>query len=179
MEFNDLSDEIKDKIFLYLDYDDLCEIYELCSDHVNHITEYNCMIMAVQHGNLENMKWLLSHGHLMHEEIFFWAADRGDLTIMKWLLKNNCPWDLHTFSRAVINGNLDNMKWLHVNHCPWNTLTFGAAAVITGDVVIIAWLFENRCPYDIKNGFRGMIDLEAMRWVRKNIPEFDKEIEYY
>ena len=81
------------------------------------------------------------------EWLFDKAVEHGNLEVMKWLRENGCPWHTNTFTTGIIYGNLDVLNWLHENDCPWNKNTFGAA-VAMGNLDILNWLHEKGYSWD-------------------------------
>jgi hypothetical protein len=119
-----LPQEIIDKIFLELDYENLEETRAIQSEYVQKCTEYFNITDASKNGNLENMKWLKEQGCPWNDYTFEYAATNGNLENMKWLKEQGCSLNIHVFNAATENGNLENMKWLKEQGCPWNTRIF-------------------------------------------------------
>jgi len=47
--------------------------------------------LAVENGNLENMKWLLDNGYEFTGRDFRWAIQNGNKENIEWLKENGCP----------------------------------------------------------------------------------------
>jgi hypothetical protein len=46
--------------------------------------------MAIQKGNIEEIKWSYSNGCTTNHRTFHCVVERGDLEVIKWLYSNNC-----------------------------------------------------------------------------------------
>jgi hypothetical protein len=118
MTFQNLPQELQDQIFLWLDYETLCETRAFQSRHIKKCTQFSNYRDAIQNNNILNMEWLLERGRPWSWRTFYIAAKSGNLDIMKWLKKNGCPWNSDTFYMATDFGNQQVIKWLIDNGCP-------------------------------------------------------------
>ena len=150
--FNNLPEEINDKIFLAMDWYELEKIREIQSDYVKQTTRYRMIYNAMPHINLNNIRWIYGNfndNRYFHKlapsisyDIFEYVARYGNLEIMKFLAKEGCVWNEKTLKSAIFSENLDCIKWLLKNGSLWNEWSFGHIAE-TGNLDNMKWLFKN------------------------------------
>lgn len=103
------------------------------------------LYMAVYHGNLENIKWLVENGCPADEGAAS-AAVRGDrLDILKYFVEHGLPWDHKIYIEAMKMDYFHIVKYAHEHGCPWNADVYHAA-VIYRRPDCIQYLQEHGCP---------------------------------
>lgn len=185
--------EIKDKIFLYLGWEDLEKCRELQSPYIKKLTQYDNLYEAAEARNLDNINWLIENGCDLGEFHFRGANQLGNLNIMKYVFKKcdywEYPWNWRAFTDAAKFGNLNIMKWLLKNGCFWHYETYKYAAE-SGILDNLKWLLENDCTwdehtfasstrfgyYDNKPQDNNLQDirLQNMKWLLKNSFPWDE-----
>ena len=164
MSLDKLPGEIRDNIFLYLEWETLNNTRELQSKYVKYATECNNYRDATNYRNLENIKWIFKYTKYPWDNVTYsYAARSGNLDIIKWFFKMGCPWCEWTFAYAT--GDITIMKWLHANNCPWDELTF-ANAICIGNITNMKWLLENGCPYN-KYSIKLIL---GKKYINENLP---------
>ena len=74
---------------------------------------------AAKYGNIEVVKWLVSLGIELNDNIFYHAGKSGNIKLLQWLKNKGCPWSRSTPYGAAIEGNLETLIWLKDNGCPF------------------------------------------------------------
>lgn len=172
-----LPQEIKDLIFLELDYKNILNTRDLQSAHVKNITYHNTLTDAILKGNLGNVKWLHSNRYKSLEfytsfdNAYELAAFYGHLEILKFLTQIRYPAKLndYVFSAAAEKGHLHIMRWLKDNDFPWSEKTFALASE-NGNLDNMKWLKENGCPLDTTAIIAALKNenLQNLRWLKQN-----------
>ena len=119
--FNDLPREIKDRIFLSLDFPDMLTTKQWQSIHVRRATQLNMIIIDANNGDLKSIKYLLESGYKLNKRTFLDQAKYSH-EVTAFLLENGYkdswideymgdPWNGETFD-ITYNGNFQTMQWL-------------------------------------------------------------------
>ena len=132
--FNDLPREIKDRIFLSLDFTDIFATRQWQSIHVRRATQLNMIIIDAKNGDLKSIKYLLEKRYKLnlrtfldekdkYPEVTAYLSENGykDTFMEQWVYDLlNDPWNGDAFMAAAQVGNLENMRLLIENGTPWN-----------------------------------------------------------
>jgi hypothetical protein len=105
---------------------------------------------AGEAGDLEQLKWLFSHGATVDNSTAMIAARGGAVPVLEWLQQQQQDVELkeHTMCCAAEHGHLQLCQWLHTQQCPWDdTATFSAARY--NHCATLRWLIESGCPHDV------------------------------
>ncbi len=81
---------------------------------------WDCGMHAILGGHLEILKWAHSQGRILNKSICKYAAVNNHLEILQWARSQNCPWDEWICIHAAANNHLEVLQWAHENGCPWN-----------------------------------------------------------
>jgi hypothetical protein len=131
---------------------DFKEFYKYFIDYVQ---SKNKCIFAIEKGNLEILKWLISENQQCpwNENTCSNAAQYGHLHVLQWLRFQDppYPWNEYTCLYAAFNGHLNILQWARSQNppCPWDVYTCAHAAE-NGHLHVLQWLRSQDppCPWN-------------------------------
>ncbi len=151
--------------------------FELCYDSYFDIipTRYfnkrnsNLISLLIKYGQLNLLKFAISNGCVLYNDMCNVAAHYGQLDILKWTIANGCTMNEITCVKATLNGHLDVLKWLRKNGCDWNKFTCAYAAS-SGHLEVLKWARENGCEWDSLTLDYAAINQqsEVFKWALEN-----------
>jgi len=113
----------------------------------NSIKSEKPCIEAVSKGNVEVLKYLISIGSLINEEVVYWAAITDNIQCLGILKLNNCTFTEKAFIGTIFFDKIDAFIYLHNLGCPWSVKTCNKA-VINSNPEFLLYAITNGCPYD-------------------------------
>jgi hypothetical protein len=86
--------------------------------------------------NWTKVEWAVSCGMPLNRKLLYLAAQHGDLERLRWLRSHGCAWDFSRrrrkredpCSNAAAGGHLSVLQWARADGCPWDARTCAAAA---------------------------------------------------
>jgi|SRR5579872_2941620 len=103
---------------------------------------------AVMNGHLEILKWIISEGCKVNNDIMECAVQYGQLEILEWVRSLGCNMDVWVCSYAAMYGQLEVLKWARSHGFSWNMLVAHGAAQ-NDHLELLKWARDNGCEWDI------------------------------
>lgn len=152
-----LPTEIWDNIFLYLDYDTLERYRSLQSNYIKRLTQFNSLILAAKHGNIENIKWLFKNSlyKQVQDKILYQLSrenPRFNILHMGQLLR-------HIRAKAIKNGHFDTFLYLNEKQTELSRLISIKTKYPIEDHIHDPIIFDTAA----QNG-----NIETMKWLETN-----------
>lgn len=114
-------------------------------------TDEDLQWIAVQHGQLEIMKWLKERGFKLHKYLSSDAAIMGNYEIIVWLVENDGPVCDRIVAVAARAGNIDLVKYLlDKGYTMTDDVIVGACsgACHGGSLEMAKFVRENGCKWN-------------------------------
>ena len=107
---------------------------------------YRLYMYAVDNNNLDTVMWITENNYRAQpkDDLLITAIEHGNLEMVKYLIKLNCKCDIKCYFAAYY-GQLHILQYLRSENYPWNVYVILAAQEL-GHSHIVTWAIENGCP---------------------------------
>ena len=105
------------------------------------------LILAVQNGDLAELKRLHEDGAILSKDLLVTAAEYGHLDCLRYIRESGCRWDVVALSRSAFNGHLDCVQYALENGCNlrmWIPTLITASAANGGQLECLKYLREEK-----------------------------------